>query len=277
MFVRELTDGQEIDQVLLVREGERAARRRPRVPAARPRRPHGHRHGDGLGGRRRAGGLLRAPARRVRVTGRYGVHPRHGAELTVSALRPAERSRVRARRAARRAAARRATQHGGRPARARRHRPAIRTCARCSTAMLGPGSPTWARFRDAPAAKRYHQAYRHGLLEHCLGVAQAGRRDLGDVPGHRPRRRGDRRAAARHRQARRLHGRPAGDRHDRPRQAPGRDPARLLPGAPHDRGPARLPRGARGGRPAHHPVPPRLSSSTARRSCPARARRRSCT
>ncbi|HYJ23091.1 MAG TPA: HD domain-containing protein [Solirubrobacterales bacterium] len=31
----------------------------------------------------------------------------------------------------------------------------------------------WARFRDAPAAKVYHQAYRHGLLEHTLSVAQA--------------------------------------------------------------------------------------------------------
>ncbi len=31
----------------------------------------------------------------------------------------------------------------------------------------------WAGFREAPAAKHYHQAYRHGLLEHCLGVAQA--------------------------------------------------------------------------------------------------------
>ena len=28
------------------------------------------------------------------------------------------------------------------------------------------------RFRDAPAAKHYHQAYRHGLLEHTLSVAQ---------------------------------------------------------------------------------------------------------
>src|SRR5207302_6273150 len=28
-------------------------------------------------------------------------------------------------------------------------------------------------YRDAPAAKRYHQAYRHGLLEHSLTVAQA--------------------------------------------------------------------------------------------------------
>jgi 3'-5' exoribonuclease len=31
---------------------------------------------------------------------------------------------------------------------------------------------TWARFRCAPAAKHYHQAYEHGLLEHSLSVAQ---------------------------------------------------------------------------------------------------------
>jgi 3'-5' exoribonuclease len=39
--------------------------------------------------------------------------------------------------------------------------------------FFGEESPTWARFRDAPAAKVYHQAYRHGLLEHTLSVAQA--------------------------------------------------------------------------------------------------------
>jgi 3'-5' exoribonuclease len=39
--------------------------------------------------------------------------------------------------------------------------------------VIGPASELWARYRDAPAAKHYHQAYRHGLLEHCLGVAQA--------------------------------------------------------------------------------------------------------
>ena len=32
---------------------------------------------------------------------------------------------------------------------------------------------TWTGYRVAPAAKRYHQAYRHGLLEHSLTVAQA--------------------------------------------------------------------------------------------------------
>ncbi len=38
--------------------------------------------------------------------------------------------------------------------------------------VLGAGTETWCAFRDAPAAKRYHQAYRHGLLEHSLTVAQ---------------------------------------------------------------------------------------------------------
>jgi 3'-5' exoribonuclease len=38
--------------------------------------------------------------------------------------------------------------------------------------VLSPGGQTWAAFREAPAAKRYHQAYRHGLLEHSLTVAQ---------------------------------------------------------------------------------------------------------
>jgi 3'-5' exoribonuclease len=32
---------------------------------------------------------------------------------------------------------------------------------------------TWSDFRDSPAGKRYHHAYRHGLLEHSLTVAQA--------------------------------------------------------------------------------------------------------
>ncbi len=38
--------------------------------------------------------------------------------------------------------------------------------------VFGEGSAIWERWRQAPAAKYYHQAYRHGLLEHCLSVAQ---------------------------------------------------------------------------------------------------------
>jgi 3'-5' exoribonuclease len=39
--------------------------------------------------------------------------------------------------------------------------------------FFGESSQIWERFRDAPAAKVYHQAYRHGLLEHTVSVAQA--------------------------------------------------------------------------------------------------------
>ncbi|HXV05122.1 MAG TPA: HD domain-containing protein [Solirubrobacterales bacterium] len=39
--------------------------------------------------------------------------------------------------------------------------------------FFGAGSEIWRRFRDAPAAKVYHQAYRHGLLEHTVSVGQA--------------------------------------------------------------------------------------------------------
>jgi len=39
--------------------------------------------------------------------------------------------------------------------------------------FFGECAQIWKRFRDAPAAKVYHQAYRHGLLEHTVSVAQA--------------------------------------------------------------------------------------------------------
>jgi 3'-5' exoribonuclease len=39
-------------------------------------------------------------------------------------------------------------------------------------ARLIDGGEIGRRYHEAPAAKYYHQAYRHGLLEHCLSVAQ---------------------------------------------------------------------------------------------------------
>ncbi|MEA2407176.1 MAG: 3-5 exoribonuclease [Thermoleophilaceae bacterium] len=38
--------------------------------------------------------------------------------------------------------------------------------------LLDRSTPTGAAYHLAPAAKHYHQAYQHGLLEHCLSVAQ---------------------------------------------------------------------------------------------------------
>jgi 3'-5' exoribonuclease len=49
--------------------------------------------------------------------------------------------------------------------------------------FFGELSPSWHRFRDAPAAKVYHQAYRHGLLEHSLSVAQAVNAAASCFPG----------------------------------------------------------------------------------------------
>ena len=39
--------------------------------------------------------------------------------------------------------------------------------------FFGAETQSWIRFREAPAAKHYHQAYTGGLLEHSLSVAQA--------------------------------------------------------------------------------------------------------
>ena len=99
-------------------------------------------------------------------------------------------------------------------------------------ALIGPDSELWPLFRDAPAAKYYHQAYRHGLLEHCLGVAEAVSATSATFPDV------DREIAV---TGALLHdigkleayafegGR---DRDVRRGQAPGRDPPRLLPRAP---------------------------------------------
>jgi 3'-5' exoribonuclease len=38
--------------------------------------------------------------------------------------------------------------------------------------FMDPQGEIWKRWSVWPAAKHYHQAYRHGLIEHCLSVAQ---------------------------------------------------------------------------------------------------------
>jgi 3'-5' exoribonuclease len=49
--------------------------------------------------------------------------------------------------------------------------------------LIGEGTATWRRFREAPAAKHYHQAYRHGLLDHTVSVAQAVSAAASAFPG----------------------------------------------------------------------------------------------
>jgi 3'-5' exoribonuclease len=171
MEVRRFVDGCEITQALLVREAEVRLRR------------------DGseylkltLGDR--TGSVptmvwedidqvrsVCAPGQVVLVKGRYSVHPRYGPQLTLQALRTAQSHEFDPDQLTD-GPARTADQMEAdlRELVATVQNPHLR---RLLSAIFSQRSATWPRYRDAPAAKRYHQAYRHGLLEHCLSVAQA--------------------------------------------------------------------------------------------------------
>jgi 3'-5' exoribonuclease len=171
VLLNEFSDGMEIDQVLLVREIER-----------RSRRDGGDYLRLALGDRTGAVACMvwealaeveeLAPAgTAVRVRGRYTVHPRFGPQINLRELEPAAPGSY----------SPEDLMDG--PARgveqmeseirelvATIQEPHLRTLL---NRVFGEGSELWAGYRIAPAAKYYHQAYRHGLLEHCLGVAQA--------------------------------------------------------------------------------------------------------
>jgi 3'-5' exoribonuclease len=49
--------------------------------------------------------------------------------------------------------------------------------------FFAPDSPLFRRWSDAPAAKHYHQAYKHGLFEHCLSVAEGVHALAATFPG----------------------------------------------------------------------------------------------
>jgi 3'-5' exoribonuclease len=172
MFVREFTDGCEVEQALLVREVERRARR---DGGEYLRLLLGDRTGavpamvwDDL-----AAALRCAQAGEVVwVSARFGLHARYGPQLTLRGpLRAAAAHEYRPE-----------DLHDGPPLSPERmeqdlaelvgtvQSPHLR---RLLERLLGARTPTGRRYREAPAAKRYHQAYRHGLLEHSLSVAKA--------------------------------------------------------------------------------------------------------
>ena len=154
MLVRELADGLEIDQILLVRErsrgsvklGDRTGCVRAAVPSelAECCAPGTPVHVTG----RVRGGELVVHTARVAAEGEYDL-----AELLDGPPRSAT-----------------GMEADLRELLATIQNPHLRALL---DAVFGPAAPTWKQFRDAPAAKRYHQAYRHGLLEHSLTVAQA--------------------------------------------------------------------------------------------------------
>ena len=171
MLVNEFSDGIEIDQVLLVREAERRQRR---DGGEYLRLQLGDRTGavvamvwEELAGIEE---LARAGAA-VHVRGRYTVHPRFGPQINLRGLAEAVPGSY-APEDLLDGPARGAEQmeEEVRELLATIQEPHLRILLE---RVFGEGSELWAGYRVAPAAKYYHQAYRHGLLEHCLGVAQA--------------------------------------------------------------------------------------------------------
>ena len=171
MEVRQFTDGCDVAQALLVREVE-----------IRPRRDGSDYLRLVLGDRT---GSVPAmvwdevepvrqwcvPGEVVYVSGRFCIHSRFGPQLTVVEVRRAQQQEY----------VRDQLLDG--PSRATDQmeadlrdlvltvqNPHLRRLLRV---VLGEDSSLWQRYREAPAAKVYHQAYRHGLLEHSLTVAQA--------------------------------------------------------------------------------------------------------
>jgi 3'-5' exoribonuclease len=182
VFINELQDGAEIDQVLLVREAERRQRR------------------DGVGDYLRLSlgdrtgavacmvweelgeieGLARA-GEAVHVRGRYTVHPRFGPQINLRGLRePAPGSYSPEDLRDGPAHTVEQLQAELRELLATVRQPHLRELLE---RVLGESSELWGAYRLAPAAKHYHQAYRHGLLEHCLGVAQAVSATSATFPG----------------------------------------------------------------------------------------------
>jgi 3'-5' exoribonuclease len=171
MLVSELCDGMEVDQVLLVRQSER-----------RQRRDGGEYLRLQLGDRSGAVSCmvweqlpeveeLARLGEPVRVSGRYVVHPRFGPQINLHELEQAAPGSYDPRDLLDGPARELAQMEAElRELVATVQEPHLRALLE---RVFGEGSESWTGFRAAPAAKHYHQAYRHGLLEHCLGVAQA--------------------------------------------------------------------------------------------------------
>jgi 3'-5' exoribonuclease len=181
VFVRDLCDGQAVDAVFLVKERSLRKKRNGddylRLTLA-----------DATGTLSAvcwedapAYSELAAPGAAVQVRGRYSVDERFGPQLTVELLVAADPHRYRL-----------ADlldcpsidvdqmEQDLRGLIATVRNPHLR---RLLDDLFGERSELWKRFCAAPAAKFYHQAYVHGLLEHTLLVAQSVSAISASFPG----------------------------------------------------------------------------------------------
>lgn len=122
-----------------------------------------------------------APGQVVFVEGSFSIHPRYGAKVTIRQIRTAEKHEYSADDLA-----------DGPPVSVEALEEALRELlatiqdrdlSQLLERIFAPGSALWERFRAAPAAKYYHQAYSHGLLDHTVSVAQAVSAAAAAFPG----------------------------------------------------------------------------------------------
>ena len=170
VFARDLADGQVVDAIFVIRDRSRRQKRNgDDFVKLRLGDVTGTVEGvvwDGV----EAAWEAAVPGVVVRVSGRFEVDQRYGACVTVRSVRPAAEDEYDPRdlldgpplpyrqMVADLQELTGTTQH--------EH---LRTLLE---RLLSESSEVGRRWLDAPAAKYYHQAYRHGLLEHCLSVAQ---------------------------------------------------------------------------------------------------------
>jgi 3'-5' exoribonuclease len=180
-FIRDLRDGQSVESIFVVRERRLAKKRNGedylRVELA-----------DSTGSLAAVcweDALkfheLAAPGSPVAITGRYSISERFGPQLTIRSLAAAASGEYDP------------EDLTDGPSTAIEQmeqdlRQLVETIRNPHLRMLldglyGEQSVVWERFRVAPAAKHYHEAYRHGLLEHTLSVAQAVSAISASFPG----------------------------------------------------------------------------------------------
>jgi 3'-5' exoribonuclease len=171
VWVRELADGQPVEAVFAVRERELRQRRNGgewlRLVVCDSSGSIEAVVWDGVP----EAYEVASPGAAIHVSGRFGVHPQYGPKITIEELRPAGPGEF---------------EEGdladGPSVSVERLEAELRELletiqnghlGQLLDRFFGAESPVWSRFRDAPAAKYYHQAYRHGLLDHTVSVAQA--------------------------------------------------------------------------------------------------------
>ena len=182
MFVRELAEGEDVAAAFAVRERERRTRK----------------NGDDflrLVVADRTGSVeavawdavdecfeCSAPGAVVFIEGRFSIHPQYGAKITIKTIRAARDGEYDARRP-RRGPAGLGRAARGRAARAAGDDPAPAASAAARPHLRRRVADLASAFAVAPAAKYYHQAYPHGLLDHTVSVAQAVSAAAAAFPG----------------------------------------------------------------------------------------------